>query len=471
VIGSVAAAFGNTAEASVVIGACLALSSTAIVMQLLTETHRIGSPAGRALFAVLLFQDLAVVPILATVQVLGGGGGSVVLALGKAALFAVVAVAGIMAVGNLVVRPLFRLVGATRSRELFMATVLLTVLVTGILTASAGLSMALGAFLAGLLLADTEYRHQVEVDIEPFKGLFLGVFFLSVGMSIDPAAVLANPAWIVGSVFGLYVLKASILFGIGRLAGLSTSVATEVAITAGQAGEFAFVVVALAAGVGVIEPQVAQFMTIVAGLSMVLAPPASRLARLAASRAEQADRDHAAQDLPDLAPDLDQHVIIAGFGRVGRLLGGLLEQENIPFLAVDLYPDPGDRRGMHGPVFVGDASRPEILERIGIDRASAVVVTMDSAAAAERVVAAVKAGRPGLPIYARARDAAHARRLLAGGATHVVQETVEASLQLGEAVLIGAGLPEDAARATVEQRRVEEESRYAPGGQPAPDQA
>jgi CPA2 family monovalent cation:H+ antiporter-2 len=462
-IGLIAAAFGNTTQAAVVIGACLALSSTAVVMQLLTETHRIGSPPGRALFAVLLFQDLAVVPILSLVQVLGGdAGGSLTLALAKAALMALVAVAGIMAIGNLVVRPLFRLVGATRSRELFMATVLLTVLATGIATEAAGLSMALGAFLAGLLLADTEYRHQVEVDVEPFKGLLIGVFFVAVGMSVDPFAILANPVWIVGSVIGLFAVKGVILYGLGRGFGLSRAVSTELAFTAGQAGEFAFVVIALASGFAILDPAVTQFMTIVVGLSLVLTPMVSRLARSLAARMERDDAA-AAEEPPALPADLDQHVVIAGYGRVGRLLGDLLAHENIPFVAVDIMPEPaahGDRGS--SAVFVGDASRREILERVGIDRASAVVVTMDSAVAAERVVGAVRAERPTLPIYARARDAGHARRLLAGGATHVVPETVEASLQLGEAVLGCMGLPEDAARATVEQRRLDEEARYAP---------
>jgi monovalent cation:proton antiporter-2 (CPA2) family protein len=460
-IGSIAYGFGNTAIASVVVGASLALSSTAIVMQLLTETHRIGAPAGRAMFSILLFQDLAVVPLLVLVEVTAKeSGGSILWALGEAALLAVVAVAAIMAVGNLLVRPLFRLVGATRSRELFMATVLLTILAIGIATAGAGLSMALGAFLAGLLLADTEYRHQIEVDIEPFKGLFLGVFFLSVGMGVDPAVVLADPVWIGASVLGLLLLKGSVLFLLCRLFRLPRSVAAEVALTAGQAGEFAFVIVGLATVLGVIPAPVAQFMLIVTGLTMMLTPVLSRLGRIAGARLEQPVED-LPTDMAERAADLENHVVIAGYGRVGRMLGDLLAQESVPYIALDLAPDQvAPYRGGVVPVFVGDASRPEILERIGIHRASAFVVTMDSAAAAERVVAAVRRECPDLPIYARARDTAHAVRLLAGGATHVIPETVEATLQLGEVVLTSAGLPEDAARKRVEQVRQEEKAHY-----------
>ncbi|HUG63389.1 MAG TPA: cation:proton antiporter [Methylomirabilota bacterium] len=460
VIGLIAYSFGNTPVASIVLGSCLALSSTAIVMQLLTETHRLGAPAGRAVFAVLLMQDLAVVPMLVLVEVVAKGeDSSIVAAFGEAGLYAVLAITAIMLLGNLLIRPLFRVVGATRSRELFMATVLLTVLSTGVATAAAGLSMALGAFLAGLLLADTEYRHQVEVDIEPFKGLFLGVFFLSVGMGIDPLAVLDNPLWILGSVVALFVVKGAILFALALLFKLPRPVAAEVALTAGQAGEFAFVIIGLALSLSVVEPGVAQFMLIVAGLSMVATPLMARLARDVAARLEDEPDDGSPVAMDAHAADLSDHVIIAGYGRVGRMLGELLERENVPHIGLDTARGAVARMRADGiAVFYGDASRPEILERVGIARAGAVVLTMDSTEAAERVVAAVRSERPTLPIYARARDTAHALRLLAAGATTVIPETVEASLQLGEAVLQAAGLPEEVARRVVEERRRLEEA-------------
>jgi CPA2 family monovalent cation:H+ antiporter-2 len=279
-------------------------------------------------------------------------------------------------------------------------------------------------------------------------------------MGVDPAVVLADPVWIGASVFGLLLLKGSVLFVLCRMFRLPKSVAAEVALTAGQAGEFAFVIVGLATTLGVIPAPVAQFMLIVTGLTMMLTPVLTRLGRMAGARLEQPVED-LPTDMAERAADLEHHVVIAGYGRVGRMLGDLLGRESVPYIALDLAPDQvAPYRGGAVPVFVGDASRPEILERIGIHRASAFVVTMDSAAAAERVVAAVRRECPELPIYARARDTAHAVRLLSGGATHVIPETVEATLQLGEVVLTGAGLPEEAARLRVEQVRQEEKAHY-----------
>jgi monovalent cation:proton antiporter-2 (CPA2) family protein len=462
VIGLIAWAFGNPAPAAVVLGTCLALSSTAIVVQFLTETHRLGAPAGRAAFSILLLQDLAVVPLLVLVAVLAEGQrGSVVGAFAEALVTAAVAVVLIMVAGNVLIRPLFRLVGATRSRELFMATVLLTVLVIGWGTSAAGLSMPLGAFLAGLLLADTEYRHQVEVDIEPFKGLFLGLFFMTVGMGLDPLAVLANPVWIVGSVIGLFAIKGAILYVLARLFRLPRATAVELALTVGQAGEFAFVIVGLAQSLGVVDPATGQFMLIVAGLSMVLTPLIARRARSVGLMFETEQPGDAPAADAGMTADISGHVVVAGYGRVGSLIGTLLRQESVPFIALDTDAATVARLRSNGvDAYVGDASRPEILTRVGIDRASAFVVTMDATAAAERIIAAVHRQRPELPILARARDAAQASRLLAAGATIAFPETVEASLQLGEAVLVSAGLPEDAARVIVEAQREVEAARY-----------
>lgn len=463
VIGAIAFAYGNTAQASLVFGACLALSSTAMVMQLLTENRRLGSAAGRTSFAVLLLQDLAVVPILFLVGVLGvRAEGSLAGAFAEAVGLALLAIAAIMGLGNLVVRPLFRAVGATGSRELFMATVLLTVIATALATAAAGLSMALGAFLAGLLLADTEYRHQIEVDIEPFKGLLLGVFFLSVGMSIDPLVVAAAPAMLLASVIGLFVIKGLILFVLARLFRIPTPIAAETALLLGQAGEFAFVILGMALTLGVADAPAAQFMLIVAGLSMAVTPLMARRARQLSAHLEDRATTVSPHDrgLPAADGGLSGHVVIAGYGRVGEMLGSLLDGQSVPHVAIEADAAQVARYREDGAaVYFGDASRTEMLDRVGLSRAVAFVVTMDSAAAAERIVTAVRAARPDLPIFARARDTQHARRLLAAGATRAVPETVEASLQLGEALLAGAGLPEDAAHAVVELRRSEERER------------
>lgn len=459
VIAVIASLFDNTLPVAMVIGGAFALSSTAIVMQLLAENRRLGTATGRTSFAILLFQDLAVLPILLLVAAFAAQSDRpVVLAFGLAIGQAVIAVAVILVIGRLVIRPLFRFIGSTASREMFLALVLLVIVGTALSTQQAGLSLALGAFLAGLLLAETEYRYAIEVDIEPFKGLLLGLFFVSVGMSIDLAQVAANPLWLIASVFGLFLVKGPIIFALARLFGEPRSVALEAALLLGQGGEFAFVIIGMAAGLALIPGDTVQFMLIVAGLTMIATPPvahaARRLARTVAAR--EAAQGHPDADLPT---GLNGHVIVVGYGRVGRMLGSLLDAQELTHVALDTDADLVARfRGSGASVFYGDASRPDMLRKVGVDQATALVVTMDNPSIAERVVAAARQHWPNLVIYARARDAAHASRLIAQGASHAIPETTEASLQLSEMVLMGAGVPDDAARHIIEARRQAEQA-------------
>jgi CPA2 family monovalent cation:H+ antiporter-2 len=455
-IAAVAYAFGNSVEAAIVLGACLALSSTAVVMQLLTETRRIGTPAGQTSFAVLLFQDLAVVPILFVVGALGAGGGAgsaIALGIGLALVKAAVAIVAILVAGRLVLRPFLRLVANTESREFFFAAVLLTIAGIGSATEAAGLSLALGAFLAGLLLAETEFRHRVAVDIEPFKGLLLGIFFVAVGLGIDLGAVLAEPLLLPLSALGLIVLKAAVFAALALAFGVPRAVAVETAILTAQGGEFAFVVIGLAAASGLVPPATAQFMLLTVGLTMAATPALARLARIAGERLAPAPAPAAVAPVT-IAGELAGHVVVVGYGRVGRAVGALLDRQSVPHVAIEARADRVAALAREGiAVFQGDAARNEILERLGIARAAALVVTMDDPALAARVVAAARKNHPGLPIHARVRDDEHALELLAAGATDVVPETTEASLQLGEAVLIGVGVPEDAARDLVADQR------------------
>jgi CPA2 family monovalent cation:H+ antiporter-2 len=452
VIGVIAYLFGNALAGSVILGLCLSLSSTAIVVQILTERLRLGTPTGRTSFGVLLFQDLAVVPILFLIGVLGTRASGSLLGTALHAFGgALLAIATILAIGRLLVRPLLRFVGATGSRELFMAAVLLLVVGTAALTAAAGLSMALGAFLAGLLFAGTEYRHQINSDIEPFKGLLLGLFFMSVGMSLDVAAVWADLDWILLSVAGLVVIKATILFVLGRAMGLPLSVAAESAILLGEGGEFAAVAIGAALAAGLFAPDLAQFMLLVVVVTMFLTPLLAafgrRIGRMLEKAADAAE--------PDVASDAQGHIVIGGFGRVGQLLGSMLESQRIPYQALDSDPHLVARlreRGM--PVFFGDASSSAVLAHLGIGNASAFVTTMEGVGRTERIVAAVSRHWPHVPIYARARDPQHARRLEACGAFGAVPEITEASLQLGEQLLVGIGIPEEAARALVADHRI-----------------
>ncbi|MDQ0316928.1 monovalent cation:proton antiporter-2 (CPA2) family protein [Amorphus orientalis] len=445
---------GFNGAAAVAIGSCLALSSTAIVTELLVERRRLASPPGRSAFSVLLFQDLAVVPILFVIGALGatsqdGLALSLLIAIGEAALAIIV----ILVAGRLVVRPFLRFVGASRNREVFTAAALLIILGTAVGTSFAGLSMALGAFLAGLVFSDTEFRHQIEADIEPFKGLFLGLFFVSVGMSIDPVFVISRPGEILALTLGLFVLKAVILMAIGLAIRLPVPIAVETALLLGQIGEFSLVGLGLARGLGVIDPDNAQLLVIVAGASMaitpVLIPYAERIGKWLEARSIR-------QNLGDGfdGGELTDHVIIAGFGRVGRLLGDILDHQKAAYVALDANgPIVAAQRKQGRPVYFGDTSRVDVLQRAGIEHAIAVVVTMDDPLAAENIVRAVRHEGHDVAIVARARDRAHAERLFALGANEVIPETVEASLQLGEVMLRGLGLPPDAARTIISERR------------------
>ncbi|WP_127478170.1 monovalent cation:proton antiporter-2 (CPA2) family protein [Sulfurivermis fontis] len=455
VIGAIAWGFGNTPGASMVLGACLALSSTAIVMQLLIERRQLGTPLGRSSFSILLMQDLAVVPILFLVGVLGTKleGGlelALLMALGKA----VVVIVGIYLIGRMVLRPLFHMVARTRNVEMFMAATLLMVIGSSALTGMAGLSMALGAFLAGLLLAETEFRHEIEVDIEPFKGLLLGLFFMSVGMGIDYRVVGQEAFWIAASVLGLFVLKSVITAGLCLAFGLPRHTSLETGLLLGQGGEFAFVVVGLAMTLKLIPGEVGQFMLIVTGLTMVVTPLVAHTAGKLAAKLEPPATTAAQEGDLQGVGGLEGHVVIAGFGRVGRILGRTLDADGIPYLALDTDANGvADARGKGMPVYYGDAARLEMLRRAHAHTARALVVTMDNPGAAEHVVRVVHAEWPHLPIVARARDSAHGSRLLAFGATDVILETVEASLQLSGRILQLAGTPEEVARRRIDAQR------------------
>lgn len=452
VIGGLAYAFGNSLVAAAIFGLCLALSSTALVMQLLTETRRLSTPAGRASFGVLLLQDLAVVPILFFVGIAGATvQGSLAVAALQAIGEAILVIALIFLIGRIAVRPFLQFVGGTGSREVFMAAVILLVLITAALTALAGLSMALGAFLAGLLFAGTEYRHQIASDIEPFKGLLLGLFFISVGMSLDIIAVWADILWVLLSALGLLAIKGGILFGLARAFRLPKGVAAETAILTSQGGEFAFVVIAAALSFSLLNPDNAQFVLMVVIVTMFLTP----LLAIAGKRLGEILRQRDAKNGPAPARiDDEQPVIIGGFGRVGRLLAKLLEEQRIPYVAIDNDPDlVAAERAKGAAIYFGDASQQDLLKHLGIEKATAFATTMDAPDAAEHVIKAVHRDWPHIPIIARASDVSHAADLRASGARSAVPETVEASLELCEQLLTNIGFPQDAARTIVDDQR------------------
>ena len=450
---------GVEAPTALIVGAALSLSSTAIVMQLLLHTRRQFSAVGKTGFSILLMQDLAVVPILFMVGVIAvPGSGGLAAGLAEALGKAILAIVLIYFAGRLFLRPILHQVAQARSPEMFTAAVLLAVIGVSTLTAQFGLSMALGAFLAGLLLAETEYRHQIEVDIEPFKGLLLGLFFMSVGMGIDWRQVAASPLVIPGFVAGLWLLKAGVITGLALMFRKPLIVAAESGVLLGQGGEFAFVIIGVAAGMGIIAGAVEQQILIVTGISMLLTPLAAHLARRFFSALES-KRLAATADSGESFAYCEAHVIIAGFGRVGQTLARALDAEGIAFVALDADAAmTANLKDRHLPVFYGDASRGEILAKAGIDHAAAVVVTMNDPAAASRIVQEIHRRWPTVPIHARARDPDHARRLLELGARFCTPETVEASLQLASNVLLNVGVD-----AEVTQRRIAEQRAYETG--------
>ncbi|MEJ8574278.1 cation:proton antiporter [Microbaculum marinum] len=450
-----AALLGQPGPVAIVVGLALALSSTAIVMQLLVEERRLASPTGRVSLSVLLMQDLMVVPALIIVSLMSDPDGDILREVGIALVEAAVAVTAILLLGRFVLRPLLRQAALTGSRELIMAIVLLAVVAAAIGTDAAGLSAELGAFLAGLLLAESEYRHQIEVDLDPFKGLLLGLFFTTVGMSIDLAVVADLILWIVPAVLGLVALKAAVTFVSARMFGVPLATAAEAAILLSQAGEFGFVVFALARSDGLLPAGTSQFLIVVVSLTMAMTPLLARMSRTVGRRLETVENDAITPGREPLA--LDGHVVIGGFGRVGRTIARVLEAENVPYVALDQDARlVGQERKAGRLIYFGDAGREEILDRAGADRARAFIVTVDSPHNAELMVRAACRRRPNAPVYARARDADHARALRRLGAEAVVPEAVEGSLQLAGRVLAGLGYPDDAVSRRVEQEREQE---------------
>jgi CPA2 family monovalent cation:H+ antiporter-2 len=448
---------GLAPPASVAIGLAGAMSSTAVVIQVLAEERRLGTTMGRASFAVLLFQDVAAVPAMVAIGLLAAGSLSLgdPARIGWGAVQALAAIGGIVAFGRLALRPLFRSVARTQSPEAFMAACLLVVLASALATALAGLSMALGALVGGLLLAGTEFRRQVEVTIEPFKGLMVGVFLLSVGLGFDPLAVLHAPAPIIGGALALLVLKLPVVLLGAALFGLSWRAGLQAGLLLAPAGEFSLLMLSIAGAQGLLPHLAAERAMEVAALSMAMIPLLSRLGgRLAPPPAVSVD--------PALEPPeegVSAGVIIAGFGRVGQTVASMLAAHHLPYVAIDRDPDRVARERRHGhSIYWGDISRRELLHRLDLHGARALVVTLDSPEAVDAVVAAARAERPDLLIIARARDARHAAELYRAGTSHAVPETIEASLQLSEAVLVDIGIPMGPVIASIHEKRAEMQS-------------
>lgn len=441
VIAGLAHFLGLALPVAVLLGGGLALSSTAVVVQLLIERGEVASPTGRVTFAVLLLQDLAVVPLLLYASVLSGPADqSIPLALGLALAKAALAVLLILVVGRLVLAPILRLVASTRSTELFTATMLLIVLGTGWATSQGGLSAALGAFLAGLVLAGTEFRHQAETDMQPFKGLLLGLFFLSVGLGIDALAIADRWQLILTGTMVLVVVKSVIATFLALAFGASRPVAIRSGLLLGEVGEFAFVIIATATAMALLDGRTAQAVVAMVGLSIAITPFLPFLAdRLIAVLTP------AATPLAEVRQGSEPRVIIAGYGRVGQTVAALMARQQVPMVAIDLNPALVQEKRQEGlSIHFGDAARHELLKQLGADTALAAIITLDDPHAAARTVAAFRDHWPKLPLFARARDREHAANLRSMGVTSVIPETFESSLTLARGALESFGVPSSA---------------------------
>jgi CPA2 family monovalent cation:H+ antiporter-2 len=448
--------FGNSLPASILIGAAFALSSTAVVMQLMTEWHLISKPVGRVCFSVLLMQDLAVVPILVMVGAFSdgaaSGGGGVLYLLIKALITAIVVVGGIFISGKLLFRPTLRLLSPSKNVEWLLAIILFLVIGSAMLTYYFGLSAALGAFLAGLLLAETEYRHEVEVIIEPLKGMLMGVFFLSVGMATNVAEIISHPVWILSSVIGIFLLKAAIFYPVARLFKVAPRKAMQSALLLAQAGEFAFIVIGLALMGGIFSYEDAQFFLLIATASLLLSPFTMRTAFLIDKFGRARRHD---DDLPDDRTKAN-HIVIAGFGRVGLTLANILEDQKMSYIAIDKDGlNVGKRKKEGYPVVRGDARNIQLWSKLNIADAKAAVITIDDFASSRNILNDLRKKHPLLPIIIRSRDTHNIECYYEEGASAVVPETLESSLQLVRTLLEQTGVEEDAAKNIVDKHRIE----------------
>jgi CPA2 family monovalent cation:H+ antiporter-2 len=449
-----AVSFGVNTQQALVVGLSLALSSTATVVELLSAKRRMSTTTGRATFSVLLAQDLAVVPLLLLVGILASDTSANVAAnLGIALLQAAASLGMIVLFGRVFLRSLFHLVGSLDSSEVFLAAVLFIVVGAGFAAAIFGLPMALGAFVAGILLSETEYRKAVEAIVEPFKGLLLGVFFFTVGMSIDIIEFVKAPGLIISLLCLLLVVKIIVLAPLARLFGIALPKAVEMTMLLAAGGEFAFVGVGAGVAAGIVSPHVSGLILTTVAISMALTPLLAMAGENLAKKISKTEHGPELDEIPDV---MTGHAIVIGYGRVGRVVAGMLERHGLAYVTVDVDPALVSRERRKGnAVFFGDAVNSGFLRMCGLSEASALIVTINDDHATDRMIEIVRAARPDLPIVARARDATHARHLYAMGVTDAVPETIEASLQLSEATLISMGIPMGKVVASIHERRDE----------------
>jgi glutathione-regulated potassium-efflux system protein KefB len=453
-LGGLGLMIGMSWKAALVVGLALALSSTAVSLQLLSERKAMNTEHGRNAFAILLFQDLAAIPLIAVIPLLGAAAsdsGPIWTNVGKALAAILVVVIG----GRYLLRHLFRLAARIGVPEMLTASALLAVLGAAWVMALAGLSMGLGAFLAGVLLADSEYRHEIESQIEPFKGLLLGLFFMAVGMSIDLPLIAAEPLIIVLGTAALLAIKSAILYGIAwRPARMGWREGLQLAAVLALGGEFAFVVLSEAVKAGLLDTAMQNRFVAIVGLSMALTP----LSIIAVARLLRAYPEQAEKRAFDQIPDHNAQVILAGFGRFAQIVARILVAQKIPFVALEADAAQLDAvRRFGNKVYFGDASRPDLLRAAGAGHVKLFINAIDGTEANLRVTRVVRRLYPEMKIFARAHDRRHAWQLMDLGAT-TIRETFASGLEMGREVLIALGVAPDTAAERVRVFREHDET-------------
>ncbi|MBI1383872.1 MAG: glutathione-regulated potassium-efflux system protein KefB [Rhizobiales bacterium] len=451
--------FGVPIGAAVILAMALSLSSTAFVLQILEERRELQTRHGRLSFAILLLQDIAAIPMIALVAALGArtqGMDAV------GAIKGIAIVAAVVGVGHYVLPHIYRLVASSGVRESMTATALLTVVGVALLMEMAGLSAALGAFLAGLLLAESEFRHQIQADIQPFEGLLLGLFFTAIGMTIDFRILAQQPTLVLLLVVGLVAVKGVVLYATGRQQGLSHAESRRLAVALAQGGEFAFVIMTSAVGGGLLDRKLADLLTLVVTISMALTPLLlvleERLRRIAGK---------GGQDEFESMPEADSHVVIAGFGRFAQIVARILKAKGIPFTALEASVQQVKLvRAFGSEAYYGDTSRLDILNAANTRSARAFVLAVDDVERSLKTAEVMRTHFPHVPVYARAHDREHAHKLMDLGVHLLQREAFHSAVALAHDVLRGLGISEREARRTVEtfaaydQRRLIEEHEH-----------
>jgi monovalent cation:proton antiporter-2 (CPA2) family protein len=456
IFGAAAYATGLPPQASMILGFSLSLSSTAYALQTLIERNEFNTESGRASFAVLLMQDLVAIPALALIPLFALGDAAPRAFDWLGALRSAGTILAILVAGRFLIRPAFRFIAATRAREIFVAATLFIVLGVSVLMQKIGLSAALGTFVAGVLLADSEYRHEIETSLEPFKGLLMGLFFIAVGMGVSLDLILQKPLLIVALTVAYLALKALVLYVSARIFRLNHENSKRMALTISQGGEFAFVIFGMALQFRIAEPSTLTILTVVITLSMALSPLLNILNDALMARACKKESMAPVYDqIPDEAPE----VIIAGYGRFGQIFGRILRAQDIPFVAIDHDPDHIELvRRFGSKVYYGDASRSDLLESAGTARAKYFILAIDDVEASLKTARTVQEHFPNVTIMARARNRGHTYDLMDLGIVDIKRETFDSGIYFVRDLLVKMGVPELRAQDIVERFKRHDES-------------